>query len=310
MAATSPLPAILMNDSALLSRVRMRMLRYFQVLADELHFGRAAARLNISQPPLSMQIKELETLLEVELFERTSRKVVLTHAGKILKAEVDRLLSAAEQSLNYVQQIGRSEKQHINIGIIGSAIWGTLLTRLKTLHEQHPNVHWTLTELSQQQQIEALHARTIDIAINRNVIPNAEVNIRCQLISRETMRLAVHENDPLAKRSRVSLAELAQRPFISLSFNRGDFARQVYDACAEHGFQPLIAQQVFEPQTVLALVSAATGVALLPETCALIHWPGVTFVTLEEQIPADLYALWYDAPLPELFSNVLAALRG
>ncbi|ALR75306.1 hypothetical protein AO703_02985 [[Enterobacter] lignolyticus] len=81
-------------------------------------------------------------------------------------------------------------------------------------------------------------------------------------------------------------------------------------ACVEHGFHPLIVQQVFEPQTVLALVSAGNGVALLPETCALIHWPGVTFVTLEETIPADLYALWYDEPLPEVFSRLLTALRG
>ncbi|ADO50026.1 LysR family transcriptional regulator [[Enterobacter] lignolyticus] len=310
MVAPSPYLTTRMTDPQAISRIRLRMLRYFQVLADELHFGRAAARLNISQPPLSMQIKELEEILEVDLFERSSRRVVLTHAGKVLKTEVDRLLSATEQSLNYVRQIGRSEKQHINIGIIGSAIWGTLLTRLKAFREHNPDVNWTLTELSQQQQIEALRARTIDIAINRNVIPCVAANIRCQLISREAMRLAVHEHDPLARRRRVSLAELAQRPFISLSFSRGDFARQVNDACVEHGFHPLIVQQVFEPQTVLALVSAGNGVALLPETCALIHWPGVTFVTLEETIPADLYALWYDEPLPEVFSRLLTALRG
>ncbi|MBV8041923.1 LysR family transcriptional regulator [Pluralibacter sp.] len=310
MVAPSPYLTTHMTDPQAISRIRLRMLRYFQVLADELHFGRAAARLNISQPPLSMQIKELEEILEVDLFERSSRRVVLTHAGKVLKTEVDRLLSATEQSLNYVRQIGRSEKQHINIGIIGSAIWGTLLTRLKAFRERNPDVNWTLTELSQQQQIEALRARTIDIAINRNVIPCVEANIRCQLISREAMRLAVHEGDPLARRRQVPLAELAQRPFISLSFNRGDFARQVNDACVEHGFHPLIVQQVFEPQTVLALVSAGNGVALLPETCALIHWPGVTFVTLAETIPADLYALWYDEPLPEVFSRLLTALRG
>ena len=94
MKTSSPCIMSFMNDPQTLSRIRMRMLRYFQVLADELHFGRAAARLNISQPPLSMQIKELEEMLEVDLFERSSRKVVLTHAGKVLKAEVDRLLSA------------------------------------------------------------------------------------------------------------------------------------------------------------------------------------------------------------------------
>lgn len=298
-----------MLDPQANSRVRLRMLRYFQILADELHFGRAAAKLNISQPPLSVQIKELEAILGVELFERSSRKVALTHAGKVLKTEVDRLLSATEQSLNYVRQIGRSQKQHINIGVIGSAMWGPLLTRMKAFREANPDVNWTLHEVGQQEQIEALRARTIDIAINRNVIPHVESRIRCQLIAREAMRVAVHENDPLCQRGTVSLKDLADRAFISLSFTHSDFARQVYDHCLERGVSPLITHQVFEPQTALALVSTGNGVSLLPESCALIHWPGVVFLKLDETIPADLYALWYDEPLPTLFTHFLQALR-
>ncbi|MBB1198948.1 LysR family transcriptional regulator [Enterobacteriaceae bacterium 89] len=298
-----------MLDSQANGRISFRMLRYFQTLADELHFGRAAALLNISQPPLSVQIKELEEILGVDLFERSSRKVVLTHAGKVLKTEVDRLLSATDQSLNYVRQIGRSEKQHINIGIIGSAMWGPLLTRMKAFRDSSPDVHWTLQELSQQQQSEALRARTIDIAINRNVIPHVETKIRCQLIAREAVWLAAHDDDPLSRLKTVSLSDLVDRNFISLSFNRGDFARQVYDRCIEFGVTPLITHQVYEPQTALALVSAGTGISLLPETCSLIHWPGVTFLPLKETIPADLYALWYDDPLPELFTRFIAALR-
>ena len=141
------------------------------------------------------------------------------------------------------------------------------------------------------------------------MIPHVEAKIRCQLIAREAVWLAVHEDDPLAKRPSVALKDLADRNFISLSFNRGDFARQVYDSCTEFGVTPLITHQVYEPQTALALVSAGTGISLLPETCALIHWPGVAFVKLAETIPADLYALWYDEPLPELFAHFLAALR-
>lgn len=298
-----------MLDPQANSRIRLRMLRYFQILADELHFGRAAARLNISQPPLSVQIKELEEILGVELFERSSRKVALTHAGKVLKAEVDRILNAIEQSLNYVRQIGRSEKQHINIGVIGSAMWGPLLERMKAFREANPDVNWTLHELGQHEQTEALRARTIDIAINRNVIPHPGAKIRCQLIARERVHVAVHESDPLCRRGKVSLVDLADRAFISLSFTRSDFAHQVYEFCLELGVSPLITHQVFEPQTALALVSTGSGVALLPETCGLIYWPGVAFLPLEETIPADLYALWYDEPLPELFTRFLEALR-
>lgn len=292
------------------SRIRLRTLRYFQVLADELHFGRAAARLNISQPPLSMQIKELEEILETTLFERTSRKVVLTRAGLVLKTEVDRILSTTDQSLNYVRQIGRSEHQHFNIGIVGSALWGTLLTRLKDFKKQQPYVNWSLQELSQHQQIEALHARTIDIAISRNVLPQSETNIRSQLISREAVALAVPEHDPLCQHQSVSLAMLAERPIISLSFNQSNFARQIHDRCVEVGFYPLITHQVNEPQTALALVSAGIGLFLLPETCGLIHWPGVRFLPLNDPIPADLYAYWYDESLSTLMNAFIMALQG
>lgn len=303
-------PERTMNDALANNRINIRALRYFQVLAEELHFGRAAARLNISQPPLSMQIKELEETLETKLFERTSRRVALTRAGLVLKTEVDRILSATEQSLNYVRQIGRSENLHITIGIVGSALWGTLLTRLKTFKAKNPGVDWSLRELSQHQQIDALRARTIDIAINLNVLPYAETNIRNQLIAHESIALAVPENDPLCQLSSVPLTALATRPLISLSFEQSDFARQLHDRCVEAGFYPLITHQVNEPQTALALVSAGMGLSLLPETCGLIHWPGVRFLPLAQAVPADLYALWYDEPLSELMTAFVEGLQG
>lgn len=303
-------PERTMNDALANNRINIRALRYFQVLAEELHFGRAAARLNISQPPLSMQIKELEETLETKLFERTSRRVALTRAGLVLKTEVDRILSATEQSLNYVRQIGRSENLHITIGIVGSALWGTLLTRLKTFKAKNPGVDWSLRELSQHRQIEALRARTIDIAINRNVLPYAETNIRNQLIAHESIALAVPENDPLCQLGSVPLTALAARPLISLSFQQSDFARQLHDRCVEAGFYPLITHQVNEPQTALALVSAGMGISLLPETCGLIHWPGVRFLPLAQAVPADLYALWYDEPLSELMTAFVEGLQG
>lgn len=303
-------PKQTMTDALTNNRINIRALRYFQVLAEELHFGRAAARLNISQPPLSIQIKELEETLETKLFERTSRRVTLTRAGQVLKTEVDRILNATEHSLNYVRQIGRSANQHISIGIIGSALWGTLLTRLKSFKARYPDVEWSLHELSQHKQIAALRARTIDIAINRNVLPYAEEHIRNQLIAHESVALAVPENDPLCQRGKVPLTALSGRPLISLAFHQSDFARQLQDHCVEAGFYPLIAHQVNEPQTALALVSAGMGVSLLPETCGLIHWPGGRFLALEEAVPADLYALWYDEPLSDLLTEFIAGLQG
>jgi DNA-binding transcriptional LysR family regulator len=292
------------------SRISLRMLRYFQVLAEELHFGRAAQRLNISQPPLSVQIKELEECIGTALFERTSRKVVLSSAGTALKAEVNRLLSATEQSLNYVRQIGRHAHQQIQIGIIGSALWGALLPRLSAFKAHYPQVIWQLHELSQFTQIEALKARTIDIAIQRSLSPHVERDIHARRITRETLQVAVPQQDALSQRPRLALTALAHHPFISLSFDHSDFPAQIYARCVSAGFYPHITHQVREPQTALALVSAGVGVSLLPASCGLIHWPGVTFVPLQETIPADLYALWYgdeQPPMVQQFISMLAA---
>ncbi|MEG0054488.1 LysR family transcriptional regulator [Hafnia sp.] len=292
-------------------RISLRMLRYFQVLADELHFGRAAAQLNISQPPLSTQIKELEDILEIKLLERNSRKVALTHAGRVLKTEVDRILSATETSLNYVRQIGRNENQHLNIGIIGTALWGALLPALKAFRVDYPHATWTLHELPQQRQIEQIMQHTIDIGINRNVAIQSTPNISYQHISRESVMVALLEHDPLCQFENLDLMQLAERPFISLSFSHSDFAQQLYDYCVQAGFYPLIAQQAMEPQTVLALVSAGLGIALLPETCSLIHWPGVKFMPLNQQIPADLYALYlreHQSPIAHAFLQAIGKM--
>lgn len=297
-----------MMDHHANSRIRFRMLRYFQVLACELHFGRAAVRLNISQPPLSLQIKELEAIIGVALFERTSRKVSLTRAGAAMKAELDRLLDATDKSLEYVRQIGRSENQRLSIGIIGSAVWGPLLNQLNAFKVRYPGVEWQLFELSQHQQFEALRNRTIDIAINRNVLPEVGLSVRCRLISRERMLVALPEDDELCACDSVALSSLAARAFISLSLSQSDFALQIYDHCVKSGFVPDIAHQVNEPQMALALVGAGAGIALLPETCALIHWPGVRFLPLEEILPADLYAFWYDEELMPLIRPLIDAL--
>lgn len=290
------------------SRISLRMLRYFQVLAEELHFGRAAARLNISQPPLSVQIKELEEAMNVALFERTSRTVALSPAGKVLKEEVDRLLSAAEQSLNYVRQVGRLENQHLNIGIIGSALWGALLPRLREFKERFPDIVWRLHEMPQHQQIAALRACTIDVAIHRNVIPHPESDIGCKLISREVVQVAVPEDHPLCQQ-RPTLKSLASYSFISLMFSRSDFASQLYERCVSAGFYPLVTHQVHEPQTALALVSAGMGIALLPESCSRIQWPGVRFLSLEEPVPADLYAFWYKGACSKTIQALISTIN-
>lgn len=118
----------------------LKLLRYFLAVAEELHFGRAAARLNMSQPPLSIHIKELEQQLGTLLFVRHSRSVALTHAGKILMEESRRLLSSANQALARVEQIGRGEAGRVELGVIGTAMWGKMRPVMRRFLKENPNV--------------------------------------------------------------------------------------------------------------------------------------------------------------------------
>ncbi|STR33113.1 Xanthosine operon regulatory protein XapR [Klebsiella grimontii] len=121
-------------------RIDLKLLRYFLAVAEELHFGRAAARLNMSQPPLSIHIKDLEQQLGTLLFVRHSRSVALTHAGKILMEESRRLLSSANQALARVEQIGRGEAGRVELGVIGTAMWGKMRPVMRRFLKEHPNV--------------------------------------------------------------------------------------------------------------------------------------------------------------------------
>lgn len=135
-------------------RIDLKLLRYFLAVAEELHFGRAAARLNMSQPPLSIHIKDLEQQLGTLLFVRHSRSVALTHAGKILMEESRRLLSSANQALARVEQIGRGEAGRVELGVIGTAMWGKMRPVMRRFLKEHPNV-----EVLFRENMPAMHPR-------------------------------------------------------------------------------------------------------------------------------------------------------
>ncbi|WP_341534814.1 LysR family transcriptional regulator [Serratia proteamaculans] len=133
------------------SRINFRLLHYFRVVAEEMNFTQAALRLNISQPPLSKHIKELESQLGVELFKRTTRSMALTLAGRTLLQNVEMLLDQAGHALNQVQQLGRGEAGHMVVGMVGTSVWGGLIPALKRFAGQAANVTWALNELTPSQ---------------------------------------------------------------------------------------------------------------------------------------------------------------
>ncbi|WP_313082891.1 LysR family transcriptional regulator [Atlantibacter sp.] len=271
-------------------RTDLKLLRYFLAVAEELHFGRAAARLNMSQPPLSLHIKELETQLGTPLFVRHSRSVALTHAGKILMEESRRLLAMANASLARVEQIGRGEGGRIELGVVGTAMWGRMRPVMHAFLGDNPNVDVQFREKSPGMQLALLERHELDAGIWRMALdlPTGMVGIR---LHQAAFLVAMPQDSPLASWSAIPLEALRNEYFVTLPSVHSDWSF-LQRVCREAGFSPMIIREAVEPQTVLAMISMGLGVTLMADSYAQMQWPGVVFRPLKERIPADLYIVY------------------
>jgi DNA-binding transcriptional LysR family regulator len=293
--------------------IDLKQLKYFLAVAEEKSFSRAAERLHISQPPLSQQIMKLESELGVRLFTRTTRSFELTVAGKALMGEAAELLAKMRMTIDTVRQIDRGEVGRLRVGIVGSAMWGPIPSLLEKFQSQFPRVTWTIHELGPNQQYDALRARQIDVGFWREPrlaeddLKNA--NLRQELCFREDVRVAVNVNHPLAQRGQIELADIANEPLLTLHLDSSAEPRYLIQCCVEAGFEPTIYQEATEPQTLLAMVGAGLGVAMMPETTSRIGWPGVVFLPIKTKPPsANLYITYMrqdDAPVVRAFLKIL-----
>ena len=293
--------------------IDLKQLRYFLAVAEEKSFSRAAERLHISQPPLSQQIMKLESELGVKLFARTTRTFELTVAGKALMSEASELLAKMRMTIDTIRQIDRGEVGRLRVGIVGSAMWGPIPSLLEEFQTKFPRVTWTLHELGPTLQYEALRAKQVDVGFWRE--PKLEEddlkqdNLRQELCFREDVCVAINEHHPLAKQESIELMDIADEPMLTLALDKSSFPRYLIQCCVKAGFQPTIFQEASEPQTLLAMVGAGLGVALLPETTSRIGWPGVVFLPIRSNPPsANLYITYTtldDAPVVRAFLNIL-----
>lgn len=287
-------------------RTDLKLLRYFLAVAEELHFGRAAARLNMSQPPLSIHIKELENQLGTLLFIRHSRSVVLTHAGKVLMEESRRLLASANEALARVEQIGRGEAGRIELGVVGTAMWGRMRPVMHRFLKAYPNVEIVFREKSPAMQMALLSRRELDAGIWRMAIkPMAGfTSIR---LHEASFLVALPEEHPLTQKNAISLSALQNEYFVTLPSAHSDWAF-LQQVCQLAGFSPLIVREAVEPQTVLAMISMGMGITLIADSYAQMKWPGVVFRPLEERIPADLYIVYDREQATPVVSRFVEAL--
>ncbi|MDN8002175.1 LysR substrate-binding domain-containing protein [Burkholderia multivorans] len=256
----------------------MRVLRYFAVLADELHFGRAAARLHISQPPLSQQIRLLEEQLGTALFVRSQHRVELTEAGKTLKEQVPLIVAQFDRAIDLTRCAGRGEKGRVAVGIISSAMVAPIPRALRVFAERHPHVQWSLHEMTPAAQIDALKEKRLDVCFFR--LFQDDPAIRSEVVVRETAVAALPLDHRLASREAIALGELANERFVSFWLRHSQLARFLQQCCVDARFTPRIEHEVVEVHTLLSLVREGLGVALLPASARQISTGGVSFVPL------------------------------
>src|SRR5437588_6687593 len=193
--------------------MELRHLRYFVAVAEELHFGHAAKRLYIAQPPLSQQIHQLEEELEVSLFKRTSRRVELTDAGQAFLDEAYKILAQVEQAKLLAQRTARGEVGKLALGFVSSAAFELLPRLLYAYREQYPQIHVSLHEMEKDQQIAALFSRQLQVGLLRPPVDSSE--LCSEIILREPLLLTLPYQHPLVSKAQVSIHDLVNETFVS-----------------------------------------------------------------------------------------------
>ena len=256
--------------------MELRHLRYFMMVATELHFGRAAAKLRIAQPPLSKQIQDLEKELGFDLFTRTKRSVVLTPAGQAFLVEVNQIFHQLDRAIDIGGKTSRGELGQISIGFVGSATYNILPVMLQQFRDRYPHVQIKLYELTTDRQLSWLREGRIDIGLIRP--PIIESNFTIQIVFQESVVVVLPTYHQLVVQDSIDLGGLATEPFIL--FPR-ELAPGLYDPiiaiCQAAGFSPQVVQECVQMQTIVSLVSANMGVSILPESIQEARRQGVVY---------------------------------
>jgi DNA-binding transcriptional LysR family regulator len=303
-----------MADTWKVSRIELRHLRYFAVVADELHFGRAARRLHMSQPPLSVQIRRLEELVGARLFDRDRSGVALTPAGVRLRAEVAEFFEHFDDMLGRVRAVAEGRAGALGVGFVTPATYGVLPECLAAFRASFPGVELILREMTTDAQVQALESGALDIGF---VLPPVDrPGLLYAPVSQESLVVALPRSSPLARDAgRLALKRLAALPLVI--FPR-QHAPRLYDdvltVCRRSGFSPTIGQQAVEMQTIVALVAAGMGFAVVPASVRRLGREGVVYREFRERSPlVELGLAWRrdrDSALLAQFRSVVLAQGG
>jgi DNA-binding transcriptional LysR family regulator len=277
----------------------IKQIECFVAVAEELHFGRAAARLHMTQPPLSRQIRLLEHELKIQLFIRTSRTVKVTPAGAAFFQEARRLLALAENAASTAQRVARGEAGLLNLGFTAGSSYAFLPKLVAHTNSFMKNSDIVLHEMTTRDQVEALHGHTIDVSILRRSFEAKNVELVC--VAREMLVLAVPRGHRFATGRTPTAKDLEGEPFITFSPVDGPYFHELIERLLKNaGVRVKYAQRVGQIHSILALVSAGQGVALVPESAKALRFDHVIIRKLKMQpVFAELFLAWKtDNPNP------------
>ena len=293
--------------------MELRHLKYFAAVAKELSIGRAALTLNISQPPLTRQIQQLEEELGAQLFTRSVKGVELTEAGKTLYEEAKNILALVDLASERTRRASQGLIGRLDVGIFGSGMFDIVPRVLRRFREAFPEVEIALHSMTKGEQVEALRQRRITVGFNR-LVPRYP-DIASRVIMWERLFIVVPTSNPLAAREEISISELADQPFVLFPTSaRPNFNDFVASQCQKHGFQPHVAQEVGDAVTGVALVASGFGVCIVPESVQYFHASGVVYVPMRESPPVmlDVSCLYYvddHSPILREFLAILDEFR-
>ena len=290
--------------------MEMRQLRYFVAVAEELHFGRAAKRLSITQPPLSFNIARLEESLGYPLLRRSTREVALTPAGQVFYREACRILSLASQAQELAQRVAQGDGGSLRVGFVGAASLTPIAVALRRFVQQRPELMVTVHELNSFEQIHALQSGQIDFGImHPRSLPE---ELQTCVLYREPFICALPAGHRLAGGDEVVLQALREEPFVLFPRHFSpEYHDRIVAMCVAAGFTPRIRYEVRANATVACLVAAGFGVAIVPESVGRIAIDGLQFRPLAHGGTAsELTGVWRPQDPQGLVERLLQALSG
>jgi DNA-binding transcriptional LysR family regulator len=273
-------------------RLEFRHLRYFLALAEELHYGRAAQRLAISQPPLSVAIQQLEASVGARLFDRDSKGVRLTPAGCAFRDGARALLQQTEDACALAREVQAGEVGRLRLGFVGSPLFHGLAEGIRRYQDRYPRVEVVVVELNSQDQVQALLREELDLGlVHSDRLPPT---LASRLLYSEPFLCCLPAAHPASRQPEVALDSLRDEPFILFS-RRGspDYHARIIELCRRHGFFPRLQHEGRHWLSVVSLVAQGLGVSLVPAAFARAGLPGAVFRPVAEGLAgSELFAIW------------------